>query len=158
MTVWKLGVTGSLICAAAMMPASIAEAIDVKPGVWELTGSIERDGRVSVLPPGSRCISARAAADSREGAEFILNLGGFRSLEARLGHGTCKMAEAKNTGALLTWSFVCKGKAVVRQDGQVLADGPEHFTMQVRTQMTTGDRWLASTITTEGRYKGECPK
>lgn len=158
MTIWKMGLMGGLLCAAAMMPSSSAEAIDVRPGIWDLTRSVERDGRVTILPAQSRCISALAAANSREGAEFIRNLGGLRSLEARLGPGACKLVEAKNAATLLHWTFICKGKAVVRQEGRVVADDPEHFTMQVRTQMTTGDQWLASTITAEARYKGECPQ
>lgn len=158
MTIWKLGLMGSLLYAAAMMPSSDALAVDVRPGIWGLTRSVERDGRITVLPAQSRCISALAAANSREGAEFISNLGGFRSLETRLGPGACKVVDAKNAATLLNWTFVCKGKAVVRQEGRLIADGPEHFTMQVRTQMTTGDQWLASTITAEGRYKGECPQ
>lgn len=149
---------GAIILAAALCLAAPGGAVDLKPGLWEITGSVERDGRTSQRPAQSRCISVRAAQASREDTGFIMDLAGFARLKARLGAEACKIVESGNGPTRLDWRFICKGDAIIEQKGILRADDPGRFAMEVTTRMTTGDKWLSSTMRTEGRYMGECRK
>lgn len=149
---------GAIVLAAALCLAVPGGAVDLKPGLWEITGSVERDGRVWQRPAQSRCISVRAAEASREDIGFIMDLAGFARLKARLGAEACKIVESGNKPARLDWRFICKCDAIIEQKGILRADDPARFAMEVTTRMTTGDKWLSSTMRTEGRYMGECSK
>ena len=149
---------GGVLLAAALCLAAPVRAVDLKPGMWEITGSVERDGRTAQRPAQSRCISVRAARASRDDVSFILDLAGFSKLKARFGEDACRLVESGNSPMRLDWRFICKGDAIIEQRGSIRAQGAERFTMDVTTRMTTGEKWLSSSLRTEGRYKGECPK
>jgi hypothetical protein len=144
--------------AAVVLLATPAIALELKPGLWELRGKVARDGRATARPAQSRCISARAARASRSDSSFIEDLGALRALKTRLGEDACKLAESTNSETLLNWRYVCKGSIMIEQVGNVRMEGPERLEMIVTTRMTTGDKWLSSTSTTVGHYKGECRK
>ena len=149
--------SGILLAVAAVL-ATPAAAVDLKPGLWELTGAVERDGRSMPRPSQSRCISAKAAQASRIDSAFIEDLGALRQLRARLGKDACKIVESQNAPALLTWRVVCKGAIIIEQLGSVRAADPKRFDMDVTTRITNGEKWVTSRVTAEGRYKGECPQ
>lgn len=148
----------SAFLAALALMAAPAAAIEVRPGLWELTGMAERDGRAVARPAQTRCISERAARASQDSSSFIENLGALRSLRKRLGEDACRIAESHNDATRLTWRTLCKGSAMIEQLGSIRLDGPDRLDMEVTTRMTTGDKWITSTVTIEGRYIGECPR
>ena len=156
--VFKMVVWGGLVLAAANFVALPASALDVKPGLWDVTGTVERDGRTASRPAQSRCISAREVQGARGDGAFIAELGGLSALKARLGEDACTLAEAQNSPRLLNWRLVCKGKVIVQQVGAVRSENSEQFELDVTTRITNGERWLTSRVTAEGRYMGECPR
>ncbi len=148
---------GGVLLVAAIA-ATPAVAVELKPGLWELTGTVERDGRTAPRPAQSRCITARAAQASRADSLFIEDLGALRQLKARLGEDACKLMDSRNDRTLLNWRVICKGTIMVEQVGNIRAEDPERFEMNVTTRITNGEKWLTSLVTAEGRYKGECPQ
>jgi hypothetical protein len=148
----------SAFLAAAVIMIAPAAAIDVKPGLWELTGTTVRDGRAVERPSQTRCISERKARASRNDSSFIQDLGALQSLRKRLGEDACRIVEAHNGATQLTWRYLCKGIAMVEQLGSIALDGPDHLEMEVTTRMTNGDKWISSTVKVQGRHLGECPR
>ena len=149
--------SSAFLAAAAIMIAPAA-AIDVKPGLWELTGTAVRDGRAVARPAQTRCISERAARASRNDSSFIDDLGALQALRKRLGEDACRIADSHNGATEMTWRYLCKGSTMVEQLGSIRLDGPDHLDMEVTTRMTTGDRWTSSTVKLQGRHLGECPQ
>lgn len=149
--------SSAFLAAAAIMIAPAA-AIEVKPGLWELTGTAVRDGRAVERPSQTRCISERKARASRSSTSFIEDLGAMRSLKKRLGENACRIVEAHNGATQMTWRYLCKGSTMVEQLGSIALDGPDRLDMEVTTRMTNGDKWITSTVKMQGRHLGECPR
>lgn len=148
----------SAFLAAAALMATPAAAIEVKPGLWELTGTSVRDGRAVARPSQTRCISERAARASQNNTGFIDDLGAMQALKKRLGDDACRIAESHNDARQMSWRYLCKGSTMVEQLGSIRLDGPDRLDMEVTTRMTTGDKWISSTVTMQGRFLGECPR
>ena len=146
------------VLAALTYFAASAEAVDLQPGLWELTSKVERNGAGSTRQPRSRCITSKAADAARAKSNFDMSAIAKARLSARFGKDACKLVEAKNSQHLVTWRLRCAGSPGAEQEGTARFDDPRHFVVVIRTSITTRDKTYTSVVTTEGQYKGECPR
>jgi len=144
--------------AVVMLFAASAEAIELQPGLWELTSKIDRNGTVSTRSPHSRCITAEAAKAARTKTDFDISAGNKVRLSGRFGQDACKIVDRKNSRALMSWRLQCTGSPRVEQEGTARFDSPRHYVLVIRTSITAQDKTFTSVLTTEAQYKGECQR
>lgn len=147
--------------AAASVPVAIpgrAASVELRPGLWELTGTIDRDGDVSVRKPRFRCVSPEMARAAAADAELDLGAAARAILQDRFGRDACRLVRETNSDRALAWRLRCTGTPSAEQEGTVRFESPRRYTVTIRTRMTAADRTVASTVTTEGRHRGECPR
>lgn len=147
--------TSTLIAALSALPAA---AVEMQSGLWELTTKVDRDGALSTRSPRYRCVTAQAADAARARTDFDITSGAKAALSARFGRDACKLIDAKNGRDLMTWRLQCTGRPSAQQEGTARFDNPRHYTLIIRTSITTADKTVTSVVTAEGRHKGECPR
>lgn len=147
--------TSALIAALSVVPAA---AVEMQPGLWELTTKVDRDGAVSTRSPRSRCVTAEAANAARNKTDFDISAGAKAMLSARFGQDACKLIDAKNSRDLVTWRLQCTGNPSAEQEGTARFDNLRHYTLTIRTSVTARDKTVISVVTAEGKHKGECPR
>lgn len=147
-------VAASFVLIAAMLGAS-AGAVDLQPGQWEISTKRERDGVVAERPTRTLCITADKAKDVAEQVGKALPTELFTTRST-----TCKIVDRVTTADEVTWHMQCTGLFPVEQTGRYFVDNPQHVTSTVRSSVSVsgGRKTLSSTLTTEARRVGECPK
>lgn len=146
------------VVAAGTLAGTPVAALEMQPGLWEVTGTVERDGQISERRPRFRCVSPEMARTVATDGELELGAGARVMLDDRFGRNACRLTRDRTDDRVLVWQLRCTGTPAAEQDGTVRFESPRHYTVQVRTRMTSGDRTVASTVTTEGRHRGECPR
>lgn len=150
-----------LVCAGAaslaLMPLPAA-AVDMQPGLWELTSKVDRDGVPESRPTRSQCITAEIANAARDRTDFGLGGGATARLNARFGKDACKLVETKNSPELMSWRLRCTGSPRAEQEGTARFDNPRHYLLVITTRLTAANKTVSSVTTTEGRHIGECPR
>lgn len=135
-----------------------AAAVEMRPGLWELTTQVEQNGAGSTRPQRSRCVTAEAAEAARTKSDFDISAHAKKSLNSRFGRDACKLTDEKNSRDLISWRLQCTGKSSAEQEGVARFDSPEHYTLAIRTSMTSAGKTVTSVVKVEGRHRGECPK
>lgn len=147
-------VSRSLLVTAAtaflVMAAVPAVAVEMQPGLWEVSSKSERDGVVTTRPTKTQCITPEKAkeASGRTSIEFSISRGSE----------TCKIVDSQKTDKGMNWRMQCAGPIPAEQTGSSLFDSPQHYTTITKTTATAARKTLTSTMTVEGRRIGECPK
>lgn len=133
-----------------ILAALPAKAVDLQPGLWEVTGKEERDGVITQRPRRTHCITPGQAkeASSRTSVELSVSRGGE----------SCKTVDSQKTDTGMTWRMRCVGPIAAEQTGSFVFDSPQHYTVVLKTTATAARRTLTTTLTTEGRRIGECPQ
>lgn len=135
-----------------------AAAVEMQPGLWELTTRVEQDGAASTRPTRSRCVTAEAADAARTKTDFDIAARSKKLLNSRFGQDACKLTDEKNSQDLISWRLRCTGVRSAEQEGVARFDSPRHYTLTIRTTMTSADKTVTSVVTVEGRHRGECPR
>ena len=147
-------VRGAVFVAASIIFVGLtsfpANAVDLQPGLWEVSGKSERGGVITPRATRTKCITPEKAKDisSRTSIEFSLSRGSE----------SCKTVDSQKTANGMTWRLQCAGLITAEQTGSFVFDSPQHYTILLKTTATTGRRTLTSTLTVEGRRIGECPR
>lgn len=163
MALWRGNVVRTALLVAASMliealPVLPAAAIEMQPGLWELTSKVDRNGAASTRPPRSLCVTAETANAARARTDFDLSGGAKAGLNARFGRDACKLVEAKNSQDLMSWRLQCTSSPSAEQEGTARFDNPRHYLLVIRTSITASNKTVTSVTTTEGRHIGECPR
>jgi uncharacterized protein DUF3617 len=139
--------SATLILAISSLPT---RAVELQPGLWEVSGKKESNGVITQRPTRTQCITPEKAKEvsSRTSIELSVSRGGE----------SCKTVDSKKTDTGITWRMQCAGLITAEQTGSVVLDSPHHYTILFKTTATVGRRTLTSTLTTEGRRIGECPQ
>lgn len=148
-------VAGFLAVISASLPAS---AIEMRPGLWALSTTIDRNGAVATRPSRTICVTAQKAAAARINrlADAVEVLKG--KLDARLVGRNCQMFGAKSDAEATRWSLRCAGSSIVEQESRLKFESPDHFVLTIRTSGVVRDAPFAIVATTEGRRDGACPQ
>jgi len=138
---------GATLLILAALPA---KAVDLQPGLWEVSGKTERDGVITPRPMRTKCITPEKAKDisRRPSIEF----------SPSRGSESCKTVDSQKTVNGMTWRLQCAGLITAEQTGSFVFDSPQHYTILLKTTATAGRRTQTSTLTVEGRRIGECPQ
>ena len=150
-----------LIAASALihaMPASPAAAVEMQPGLWELTTKVDRAGIGVTRPQRARCVTAENANAARTATGLDIGTGFRTTLGPSVGQENCKLIDAKNGTDLMTWRLQCTGSTSAQREFTARFDSPRHYVTVTRTSVTVGNRTVTIISTTEGQYKGECPR
>ena len=127
-----------------------ALAVELQPGLWEVSSRSERAGVVQARPAKTRCLTPEKAREAATQTSMDLSKGGR-------GEG-CKTVESRKTDNGLTWRMQCVGLIAAEQTGSFAVENPQRYTAVLKTTATIGSRSLTSTLTVEARRIGECPK
>jgi hypothetical protein len=150
-----------LICAgvAVALPIGMpATAVEMQPGLWEVTVKAERGGVTTARPTKTRCITPEQARAAGSRTSIDLNGGTSTALRSRSGGETCKIVQSQKVGDVMTWRMQCAEPMRAEQIGRFAIDNPQHYTIVLKTMATVAQRSVTSTLTTEGRWIGECPR
>lgn len=146
------------VAAAGIVAGTPVAAAEVQPGLWEVTGQVERDGTVTERRPRLRCVSPEMARTAAADGDLDLGAGARVMLNDRFGPDACRLTRDRSGDRLIGWRLTCAGDPGAEQEGTVRFESPRHYTVTVRTSMTSGDRKATSVVTVVGRHKGECPR
>jgi len=127
--------------------ASPAGAEGLQAGYWKVTSSPEINGRPAPANERMRCLTPAEVADP--GKTF--------SPEANTVNATCERVEHEVTATSLKWRLACTGQVAMDIAGAFAFDTPQHYSAEVRTQMTMAGQTMASRVKIEGERVGECP-
>jgi type II secretory ATPase GspE/PulE/Tfp pilus assembly ATPase PilB-like protein len=142
-----------LICAGVTSPglaAMPAQAVELQPGLWEVTSKSERDGVIKQRPTKTDCITPEKAKEASRRTSIELGIS--------RGSESCKVVGTQKTDNGMTWRMQCVGPISGEQTGSYVIHSPQHYTAVANTITTAGRRALTSTLTVEGRRTGECPQ
>lgn len=131
----------------ALFAASPAGADGLQAGHWKVTSKPEINGRPGPPNERMRCLTPAEVAD----------VGTTFSPQANTVNATCERVEYAVTGTSLKWRLSCTGQVTMDVAGAFLFDTPQHYSAEVRTQMTMAGQTSQSRVTIEGERVGECP-
>lgn len=141
-----------------LAPVSHAAAVEMEPGLWQLTTRIDRDGVGATRPRYGRCVTAEQARAARTASALDFDTGFKTALGTSAGQESCKLLDAKNGKDLMTWRLLCTGGTGAQREFTARFDNPRHYVTVTRTSVTTGGRTVTIVTTTDAQHKGECPR
>jgi hypothetical protein len=132
---------------AAFLLASPAGADGLQAGQWKVISTPEINGAPAPPNERMRCLTPAEVAD----------LGKTFSPEANTVNATCERTEHEVTATSLKWRLVCTGQVTMEVAGAFAFDTPQHYSAEVRTQMTMAGQTMQTRLKIEGERVGECP-
>jgi Protein of unknown function (DUF3617) len=140
-----------LICAGMTslgLAAMPVQAVELQPGLWEVTSKTARGGVVKVRPTKTRCITPEQVKEFVDRATY----------EKTSTDQSCKSADLKQAGDKMSWRIQCTGKLPMETNASYTFDSLQHYTALFSTTVTIMGQSASSTLTVEGRRIDECPK
>ena len=133
----KRGLSSAILLASLISIPAQASGIDIKPGMWQWTMTMEMKGMPFAIPPTTygSCITREDLVPKQS-----------KDLKE------CKMLENKITGNNVSWKMECIGEG-----GRVLSEGKMSYsgtTARGEVQITT--QGMAMTSKISGHRTGEC--
>ncbi|MBA7467044.1 hypothetical protein ES707_02239 [subsurface metagenome] len=141
-----------------VIPVPHAAAVELEPGLWQLTTRIDRDGVGSTRPQYGRCVTTEQARAASTASALDINTGFKAALGSSPSQESCRLLDAKNGKDLMTWRLQCTGSISAEREFTARFDNPRHYVTVTRTSITTGSKTVTVVTTTEARHKGECPR
>jgi hypothetical protein len=142
-----------LVALGAAAMAAAAQAVDLQAGLWEVSTTSARNGVSTPRPARTLCMTPEKAKAITAQIAKALPTDTFSSRNT-----TCKIVDLRETEKEVTWRTQCTGQFPAEQTGRYVVDNPQHYTNTVRSSVKGVKKTLSSTLTTEGRRVGECPK
>jgi hypothetical protein len=130
----------------------------MQPGLWELTTKVERDGVAATRPLRARCVTTNSAKAARSATARDIDTGFKSMLGASPAQEACKLTDVRNDKDLITWRLQCAGGTNAQREYTARFDNPRHYVETTKTSVTVNNKTFTAVETTEGRYKGECPR
>jgi hypothetical protein len=141
-----------------VVAAPPAQAIEMQPGLWVLTSKSDRGGLAKSNPTKVRCISSEEAKTAASKTNVGLSERAMSVFNDRFGKDNCKLIESSKTDQGVSWLLRCSGVISGEQAGSLTFDGPRHYTSTVKTTVLFQGKSVISTMSSEGRRTGECPR
>jgi hypothetical protein len=133
--------------AAFLLATGLAAADGLQAGYWKVTSRPEINGQAAPPNERMRCLTPAEVAD----------IGKTFSPEASTQNAQCERVEHEVTATSLKWRLTCTGQVNMDVAGAFSFDTPQHYSAEVRTQMTMGGPTMTSRVRIEGERVGECP-
>ena len=136
-----------LIALLVALAAAPAQADGLQAGYWKVTSTPEINGAGAPANERMRCLTAAEVAD----------LGKTFSPEASTVNASCERTAHELTPTSLKWRLACTGQIDMDVAGAFSFDTPQHYSAEVRSQMTMAGQTMQSRVKIEGERVGECP-
>ncbi|MCM2266090.1 MAG: DUF3617 domain-containing protein [Desulfuromonadales bacterium] len=116
-------------------PAVAADAM--KPGLWEITTSVEMPGMPFQAPPQTmrHCYTAQEVKEQPVPKDE-----------------QCKVTDLKSSGSKVTWKVECKGEMAGKGEGEIIYQGDSAY--EGKTRMQTQGMTMAMKY--KAKRLGEC--
>lgn len=126
-----------LLVGFSMVFFSAAGASDMKPGLWEITTSVEMPGMPYQPPPQTirHCYTEQDVKENPVPKD-----------------DTCKITDLKTSGNKTTWKMVCTGEAASKGEGEMIFYGDSAYEGKNRMEM----QGMLMTTKYKGKRLGEC--
>jgi len=133
----KIVLTGLMAVLPLLLPSMAPAAATMKPGLWEITSTMEIPGMPFQPPPQTvrHCYTAQEVKEEPVPMD-----------------GSCKINDLKSSGNKVSWKLECKGEMAGQGEGEIVYQGDLAY---------EGKSWLkmqGMTMTTryKGKRLGEC--
>jgi hypothetical protein len=154
MRIFRPALAGVILVVAAPP----VQAIEMQPGLWVLTSKSDRGGLAKSNPTKVKCISTEEAKTAASKTGVNLTERARSVFNDRFGKDNCKLAESSKDDQGVSWLMRCSGVISGEQAGSLKFDSPRHYTAVVKTTVLFQGKSITSTMTSEGRRTGECPR
>ena len=142
----KALLTKLALATALVLPATVhaEETIQMKEGLWEMTGDMEMAGQKTASPTIQHCITKKDLAPT-----WGQEMPGAK----------CK-TDQKITGSSVTWNMSCalQGGASMKMTGKVTYTGKQFSGGANVVMKMDGMGEMKGSMTMSGRYIGACKK
>jgi len=118
----------------------------MKPGLWEMTMSMEMQGMPGGMPATKlqHCYKAEDLKDLRETVPKQTN-------------SKCHVADWKQSGNTITYTMNCKGPTAMTMTGNMTYAG-DHYSGSAKISMNQGGQMVNMTQKFNARRLGDCKK
>jgi hypothetical protein len=138
--------------------ATNVHAVEMQPGLWELTTKVYRKYAVSIVRSRPSCITAESTKAARAMGDVDMISVVKGRLKPFFGQDACKITDTINGPQTATWHLKCAGSRSVEQVVIVQFDNPRHYQLVIKTSTVAQDKTRTSLLRMEGQHKGECPR
>ena len=135
------------LIALCLVAGGFAHADGLQAGYWKVTSTPEINGQAAPGNERMRCLTGAEVAD----------LSKTFSPQANTVNASCERVEHELTATSLKWRLTCTGQVDMDVAGAFSFDTPQHYSAEVRTQMSMAGQTMQSRLKIEGARVGECP-
>jgi hypothetical protein len=129
---------------ACVLPAA---AVELQPGLWEISSKTERNGAAGAAQSMSSCLTSDQSKRLSEMSP--------RPQALRQG---CETVDAQKTQDGFSVHVRCQAGVSVDSTTTYVLDSPSHFKGVMTSTVSTRKKTDTTALTVEGRLIGECPK
>lgn len=129
--------SGVLLVFFLILPAAAPAAETMKPGLWEITASIEMPG-LPFQPPPQTMRHCYTAEDVKQ--------------EPVPADENCRVTEFKSVGNKITWKLECTGEMAGTGEGEIIFQGDSSYEGKATLQA----QGMRLTTKYKGKRLGEC--
>lgn len=134
-----------IILVAGLAAGAVAAAPPaMKPGLWEVTMSMEMSGMPQSMPATTvkHCYRPEEVKDLR------------KTLPKQ--QGDCQVSDWKQTGNTASWKMSCSGQMPMTMTGNMTYDG-DRYGGVIRATLNHGGQTMNMTQKIDARRLGDCP-
>jgi hypothetical protein len=147
MRVWS-GILSVFLPLAVL--TSTAQALELQPGLWEVTRKVEGEGRAPTASTLRKCVTPATAKMYSEQA--------FPKIGTTLRGRNCTVKVLAATDRESSWTMQCSSTFPLEQSVRFGTDGKDRYWSEARSSVKMPDKTLVVTSTVEARRLGECGK
>ena len=128
---------GLLAGMSLLLPSGAPAADLMKPGLWEITTSMEMPGMPFQSPPQTvrHCYTAQEVRDEPVPKD-----------------DNCRLTDLKSSGGKVTWKLECKGEMTGKGEGEIVYRGDSAYEGKTSMQV----EGMTMTTSYRGKRLGEC--
>jgi len=129
--------TGLLAGMSLLLPSGAPAADLMKPGLWEITTSMEMPGMPFQPPPQTvrHCYTPQEVRDEPVPKD-----------------DNCKITDLKSSGGKVSWKLECKGEMAGKGEGEIVYHGDSAYEGKTSMQV----EGMTMTTRYRGKRLGEC--
>ena len=145
-----LAVTLSAASAGAVLAQPKAEPVVVKavmkPGLWEISNSIDTAGS-----PTKRTVTSRACYSAEDVKSLLRIIPQQREFGMK-----CENRDVKSSGATVTWKVTCAGKDGTLSGSGAMAPADSAYAAQANLELRSGGKASKVAQKISGKWISEC--
>jgi hypothetical protein len=127
---------------SVLLPAAVFAAEGIRPGMWEITTTMDMPGMPMKMPPTTirHCYTAEEVKDQKKVISSDKD---------------CTVTDVKSSGNKVTWKMKCTGQNPGTFSGETVFSGDSYVsTMKMESQ---GGAGTSVNMKVQGKRVGNCP-